>query len=146
MSLINHFAKLLSKNWPVSLGVINMSWFPGFGYLMIHSSVMSTYRCGIVNVVMEMDRILRPDGWAIFRDRVQVLREVEDIVKCQTLLSMAAPELILNWDRKHSINSLLLSTLNLSFLEITVLMKLETLKFQHAVYHQDCVFLSRFYL
>jgi hypothetical protein len=58
-----------------------MSWFPGFGYLMIHSSVMSTYRCGIVNVVMEMDRILRPDGWAIFRDRVQVLREVEDIVK-----------------------------------------------------------------
>ena len=38
-------------------------------------------RCDIVNVVMEMDRILRPDGWAIFRDRVRVLRQIEDIVK-----------------------------------------------------------------
>ena len=34
-----------------------------------------------MNVVMEMDRILRPDGWAIFRDKVQVLREVTDVVK-----------------------------------------------------------------
>ena len=30
---------------------------------------------------MEMDRILRPDGWAIFRDSVEVLRNVEDTVK-----------------------------------------------------------------
>ncbi|KAG0559053.1 hypothetical protein KC19_10G075100 [Ceratodon purpureus] len=40
-----------------------------------------TKKCNIVNVVMEMDRILRPDGWAIFRDKVEVLKELEDIVK-----------------------------------------------------------------
>lgn len=34
-----------------------------------------------MNVVMEMDRILRPEGWAIFRDRVDVLRDIEDTVK-----------------------------------------------------------------
>ncbi len=38
-------------------------------------------RCNIVNVVMEMDRILRPDAWAIFRDRGEVLREVQETVK-----------------------------------------------------------------
>jgi len=40
-----------------------------------------TKKCNIVNVVMEMDRILRPDAWAIFRDRGEVLREVEETVK-----------------------------------------------------------------
>ncbi|KAG0610431.1 hypothetical protein M758_7G064800 [Ceratodon purpureus] len=40
-----------------------------------------TQKCNIVNVVMEMDRILRPEGWAIFRDRVDVLRDIEDTVK-----------------------------------------------------------------
>lgn len=34
-----------------------------------------------MNVVMEMDRILRPDGWAIFRDRVEVSKNIERIVK-----------------------------------------------------------------
>lgn len=34
-----------------------------------------------MNVVMEMDRILRPDGWAIFREKSEVLSRVEDIVK-----------------------------------------------------------------
>lgn len=39
------------------------------------------YRCNILYVVMEMDRILRPEGWAIFRDTTKMLQEVEDIVK-----------------------------------------------------------------
>lgn len=30
---------------------------------------------------MEMDRILRPDGWAIFRDKKETLAKVEEIVK-----------------------------------------------------------------
>lgn len=30
---------------------------------------------------MEMDRILRPDGWAVFRDGADVLREIEELVK-----------------------------------------------------------------
>lgn len=34
-----------------------------------------------MNVVMEVDRILRPDGWAIFRDKVEVLRDIEATVK-----------------------------------------------------------------
>jgi hypothetical protein len=28
-----------------------------------------------------MDRILRPEGWAIFRDRVTTLRKVEEILQ-----------------------------------------------------------------
>jgi hypothetical protein len=42
---------------------------------------MYVFRCKILNVVMEMDRILRPDGWAIFREESEVLGQVEDIVK-----------------------------------------------------------------
>lgn len=30
---------------------------------------------------MEMDRILRPDGWAIFRDTAEIMTKVEAIVK-----------------------------------------------------------------
>jgi len=30
---------------------------------------------------MEMDRILRPDGWAIFRDEKSNLAEVEEILQ-----------------------------------------------------------------
>ena len=30
---------------------------------------------------MEMDRILRPDGWAIFRDSADIMVNVEAIVK-----------------------------------------------------------------
>jgi hypothetical protein len=43
------------------------------------SSVES--RCSVVNLVMEMDRILRPDGWAIFRDKKETLAKVAEIVK-----------------------------------------------------------------
>lgn len=38
-------------------------------------------KCSVVHLVMEMDRILRPDGWAIFRDEKSNLAEVEEIVK-----------------------------------------------------------------
>jgi hypothetical protein len=37
--------------------------------------------CSMVHLVMEMDRILRPDGWAIFRDEKANLAEVEEIAK-----------------------------------------------------------------
>ncbi len=38
------------------------------------------YRCSLENLVLEMDRILRPDGWAIFRDEVEVLKKVQKMV------------------------------------------------------------------
>ncbi len=38
------------------------------------------YRCSLENLVLEMDRILRPDGWAIFRDEVEVLKKVQEMV------------------------------------------------------------------
>lgn len=53
-------------------------------YDLMHSDHLLsslTKKCKIVNVVMEMDRILRPDGWAIFREESEVLGQVEDIVK-----------------------------------------------------------------
>jgi hypothetical protein len=40
-----------------------------------------THRCKLENLLLEMDRILRPDGWAIFRDEVKVLNVVQEIVK-----------------------------------------------------------------
>ncbi|XP_024362472.1 probable methyltransferase PMT23 [Physcomitrium patens] len=46
--------------------------------------------CSIVHLMMEMDRILRPDGWAIFRDEKSNLVEVEEILKS------------LHWDVKLS--------------------------------------------
>eukprot|EP00249_Psilotum_nudum_P019463 c27264_g1_i2 orf=33-2459(-) len=38
-------------------------------------------RCSILFTVAEMDRILRPEGWVIFRDKVDVLNEIEVILK-----------------------------------------------------------------
>lgn len=38
-------------------------------------------RCNDFNLVLEMDRILRPEGWAIFRDRVTTLGKVEEILQ-----------------------------------------------------------------
>ncbi|KAH9564882.1 hypothetical protein CY35_04G048200 [Sphagnum magellanicum] len=37
-------------------------------------------KCSLENLVLEMDRILRPDGWAIFRDEVEVLKKVQEMV------------------------------------------------------------------
>ncbi|BBN16233.1 protein MpPMT.6 [Marchantia polymorpha subsp. ruderalis] len=38
-------------------------------------------RCNISDTLIEMDRILRPEGWAIFRETVDVMSEIEDIAK-----------------------------------------------------------------
>ncbi|VFR02013.1 unnamed protein product [Cuscuta campestris] len=51
-------------------------------YDLIHAgSVFSIYqnRCDIVNILLEMDRILRPEGTVIFRDTVEVLVKVKGI-------------------------------------------------------------------
>jgi tRNA1(Val) A37 N6-methylase TrmN6 len=38
-------------------------------------------RCNLENLVLEMDRILRPQGWAIFRDKVETLSEVQETLR-----------------------------------------------------------------
>lgn len=37
------------------------------------------YRCDITYILLEMDRILRPEGTVIFRDMVEVLVKVQEI-------------------------------------------------------------------
>ncbi|KAH6559176.1 hypothetical protein KP509_1Z024400 [Ceratopteris richardii] len=37
-------------------------------------------RCSIKAVIAEMDRLLRPEGWAIFREKAQNIEEVETLV------------------------------------------------------------------
>lgn len=39
------------------------------------------YRCNAEDILLEMDRILRPEGAVIFRDQVGVLKKVNRIVK-----------------------------------------------------------------
>lgn len=34
-----------------------------------------------VSIIVEMDRILRPGGWMIMRDKVEILNPVEDILR-----------------------------------------------------------------
>lgn len=54
-------------------------------YDLLHAdhliSSVKDKNCSVVHLVMEMDRILRPDGWAIFRDERSNLAEVEEILK-----------------------------------------------------------------
>jgi hypothetical protein len=38
-------------------------------------------RGSILTLLVEMDRILRPEGWAIFRDSEELVSEAEEIVK-----------------------------------------------------------------
>jgi hypothetical protein len=38
-------------------------------------------RCNLENLVLEMDRILRPEGWAIFRDKVETLSTVQETLR-----------------------------------------------------------------
>ncbi|CAM6129217.1 unnamed protein product [Calypogeia fissa] len=38
-------------------------------------------RCSILTTVIEMDRILRPTGWAIFRDKEETIGEIQEIIK-----------------------------------------------------------------
>ncbi len=46
----------------------------------VYNKVDLLCRCNDFNLVLEMDRILRPEGWAIFRDRVTTLGKVEEIL------------------------------------------------------------------
>ncbi|KAK9275826.1 hypothetical protein L1049_023097 [Liquidambar formosana] len=51
-------------------------------YDLIHaSSVFSIYqdRCDITYILLEMDRILRPEGTVIFKDTVEVLVKIKSI-------------------------------------------------------------------
>ncbi|CAH9117001.1 unnamed protein product [Cuscuta europaea] len=51
-------------------------------YDLIHAGqVFSLYkdRCDIVNILLEMDRILRPEGTVIFRDAVEVLVKIKGV-------------------------------------------------------------------
>ncbi|KAJ9706438.1 hypothetical protein PVL29_001781 [Vitis rotundifolia] len=51
-------------------------------YDLIHASnVFSIYqdRCDITHILLEIDRILRPEGTAIFRDTVEVLVKIQSI-------------------------------------------------------------------
>ncbi|KAK3226825.1 hypothetical protein Dsin_006687 [Dipteronia sinensis] len=54
-------------------------------YDLIHANgVFSLYndnRCNTVDILLEMDRILRPEGAVIFRDQADVLNKVNKIVK-----------------------------------------------------------------
>ncbi|XP_020695470.1 probable methyltransferase PMT17 [Dendrobium catenatum] len=53
-------------------------------YDFIHADgVFSIYqdRCDITYILLEMDRILRPEGTVVFRDTVEVLVKVQDIIK-----------------------------------------------------------------
>ncbi|KAJ7516055.1 hypothetical protein O6H91_22G040700 [Diphasiastrum complanatum] len=38
-------------------------------------------RCNHLRIVVEMDRILRPQGWVIFREKVSIMNEIEPIIK-----------------------------------------------------------------
>ncbi len=38
-------------------------------------------RCNVTSLIMEMDRILRPNGWAIFHDHMEVLSNVQEILR-----------------------------------------------------------------
>lgn len=93
-----------SKSWvmnvvptiaPNTLGVvyergligIYHDWCEGFStyprtYDLIHANgVFSLYKnkCGLEDILLEMDRILRPEGTVIFRDEVDVLNKVKII-------------------------------------------------------------------
>lgn len=39
------------------------------------------YRCNLVAVVAEVDRLLRPEGKLIVRDTVEIINELESMVK-----------------------------------------------------------------
>ena len=46
------------------------------------SNVKCNFRCKQpVSIVVEMDRILRPGGWAVIRDKVEILDPLEGILR-----------------------------------------------------------------
>ncbi|KAK8511988.1 hypothetical protein V6N13_073812 [Hibiscus sabdariffa] len=86
---------VLSNSNPDTLGIIYergligtyQDWCEGFStyprtYDLIHASgVFTIYqdRCDITSILLEMDRILRPEGSVIFRDTVELLVKIKSI-------------------------------------------------------------------
>merc|ERR1711915_584555 len=61
-------------------------------YDLIHAAgLVSMYqdRCDLSDILLEMDRILRPEGTVIFRDTVDVLVKVEPLTKRKSLLQLS---------------------------------------------------------
>lgn len=53
-------------------------------YFLDHCHIASHFFCRCkhpVSIVVEMDRILRPGGWMIIRDKVEILKPLEDILR-----------------------------------------------------------------
>jgi len=57
------------------------STYPRSYDLMHADHLFSTLKCNLENLVLEMDRILRPEGWAIFRDKVETLSTVQETLR-----------------------------------------------------------------
>ncbi|KAL6003125.1 hypothetical protein ACLOJK_023348 [Asimina triloba] len=53
-------------------------------YDLLHSSYLFgnlTRRCNIVDVLVEMDRILRPDGWVLVQDNITMIERLHPIMR-----------------------------------------------------------------
>ncbi|XP_010481446.1 PREDICTED: probable methyltransferase PMT14 [Camelina sativa] len=90
MNVVPTIAKnTLSAVYERGLIGIYHDWCEGFStyprtYDLIHANnVFSLYQnsCKIEDILLEMDRILRPEGTVIFRDEVDVLNDVRRITK-----------------------------------------------------------------
>ncbi|KAJ7528527.1 hypothetical protein O6H91_15G007200 [Diphasiastrum complanatum] len=46
-----------------------------------HLFLKLSRRCSIMKTLVEIDRILRPEGWIIFRDRTEIFDQIEPIAK-----------------------------------------------------------------
>ncbi|CAM6019141.1 unnamed protein product [Sphagnum balticum] len=57
------------------------STYPRSYDLMHADHLFSTLKCNLENLVLEIDRILRPEGWAIFRDKVETLSKVQETLR-----------------------------------------------------------------
>jgi hypothetical protein len=50
--------------------------------LITHPNVKCDFRCRqAASIVVEMDRMLRPGGWAVIRDKVEILDPLEGILR-----------------------------------------------------------------
>lgn len=43
--------------------------------------ILFSYRCDDVDLVVEMDRILRPGGWVIIRDSIEMIQKLVPVVR-----------------------------------------------------------------
>lgn len=86
MSSLNTLPLILDRGF---LGVLH-DWceaFPTYPrtYDMLHAAGLLSqefnhqYKCGMLDLFLEMDRILRPEGWVVLRDEVQKIEEARAI-------------------------------------------------------------------